>query len=187
MRVLHRMAASLPLLLCAAAGCTLRIAPPAPPSDPVTIQVCDYGAHLSLLLPTAASGGGVEYAYGWWEWFALNRDRWYHAMPLLVFPCRGTLGRREIPADGSVYVPGGMKLSVERAAADALRMRLDTEYTTGARDEVYNTLNGMFFVPHARLYWLGYNCNSAVADWLEAMGCKVSGCRTSGEIEAADR
>lgn len=162
----------------------MRATPPADVRDPVTIQVCDYGEHLSLLLPNPA-GGGNEYAYGWWEWFALNHDRWYDALPLLVFPGRGTLGRRDIPADGSVYTPSGPRFIVERTAAEALRNRLKQEFATGIEDEVYNSLNGMFFVPHARLYWLGFNCNTAVAEWLESAGCRVSGCRTAGEIVSA--
>lgn len=155
----------------------MRIAPPADVCDPVTIYVADYGYHAGLLLPSE-SGAFHEWAYGWWEWFALNRNQWYDALPLLLFPGRGALGQRTLPAadDGTPLLPSverRIALRVEREKAAALLARLRGAYAAAIATEVCNDALGLHLVHSRDLYWIGYNCNGAIAAWLEQLGCRV--------------
>jgi hypothetical protein len=160
-----------------ATGCAMRIAPPANPRDPVTVYIADYGYHASLLLPDEP-GVFQEWAYGWWEWFALNRNRWHDALTLLLFPGRGALGQRTLPTadDGTPLLPPverRLALRVEREKAAALLARLRAEYAAEVATEVYNDQLDLHLVHSRDPYWMGYNCNGAIAAWLERLGCRV--------------
>jgi len=167
-------------------GCAMRIAPPAVVDEPVEVFVIDYGYHSSLVLPDE-SGGAEEWAYGWWDWFALNNDAWYHALPLLACPGRGTLGRHEMrpPIDvqtlpARLNAISALALTVEKSLAGSLRAELRDEHEAARQRwglEVRNQRYGYVFVPSERLYWIGYTCNSAVAEWLDRLGCRVRGAR----------
>ena len=67
---------------------------PADPVAPVTVYITDYGYHRRLVLPTS-QGKFLQYAYGDWDYFALNRQNWNNAVAALLIPTQGTLGRRE--------------------------------------------------------------------------------------------
>lgn len=170
-------------------ACAMRIEPPANVQTPVPVIVADYGYHLSLILPSA-DGGSVEFAYGWWDWFALNHDRWYNALPLLVVPGQGALGTRTLPCPPTdrdvaqhVAAEGLYELKVEHEKAARVRDDLQAQYDSGKRTEVYNPVVRLNLVHHRRLYTLAYNCNSAVAGWLEALGARVSGARSFAAVE----
>ncbi|HCF27732.1 MAG TPA: hypothetical protein DEV81_11175 [Cyanobacteria bacterium UBA11049] len=70
------------------------IVPPANPTNSVTAYVIDQGYHSSLLLPDRESGY-IQYAYGDWNYFALNQQGWSDAAAALLIPTQGTLGRRK--------------------------------------------------------------------------------------------
>ncbi|MEP0845417.1 MAG: hypothetical protein HRF50_01190 [Phycisphaerae bacterium] len=177
------------LSACALPACAMRIEPPANPQDPVPVVVADYGYHLSLILPST-SGGSVEFAYGWWDWFALNHDRWYNALPLLLLPGKGALGTRTLPCPPSdrglkqhVAAEGWHELNVEREKAARVRDELQAQYDSARPTEVYNPVVGLYLVHHRRLYTLTHNCNSAVAEWLEALGARVSAGRSIANVD----
>ena len=115
------MARGMPLLavLVCMTACVTSIRPPAEPKDPVSVALIDYGYHASLALPTA-DGGCVEYAYGEWEWFALNNDAWYRVFPALCWPTRGALGRRALRFPPDVASEETLVFQVGRAEAAAL-------------------------------------------------------------------
>ncbi len=180
------------LMLAVPSGCGLRITPPVEPHEPTRVVLADYGAHLSLVLPRSERGC-VEYAYGWWDWFALNRDRWYHALPLLIAPGRGTLGRRELRGEASVEnvraqtgVHAVHELSVAERPVAALVAQLDREFEAGRGEELYNPKIELHMAPNPRLYWLHDNCNSAVARWLRQLGARVDGLALLAEVELRD-
>lgn len=174
-------------LLSLGAGCAMQVEPAVRVQEPVTVCVADYGYHLSLILPNE-HGGAEEFAYGWWEWFALNQDRWYNAIPLLLFPGRGALGTRtlqEPPSAVSVARRTGAQayeLRVERAAAERLLHELRRQYESQRQTEIYNPVVDLRLVHHRDLYWFHHNCNSAVANWLEQLGVRVGGDRMSADV-----
>ena len=166
------------LLLGIIAGCASTIRPPARPLDPVPVSVIDYGYHASLVLP-AEQGTSMEYAYGEWEWFALNNDAWYRVFPALCWPTRGALGRRALPrppdrAAEAVHAEGVLVFQVGRAEAAALLDRLNRRYASRTEEPVHNPAVGLTLVPDDASYCCFANCNTALADWLRELGCEVS-------------
>src|SRR5436189_530501 len=80
-------------------GCATRVVPPANPVNPVAVYITDYGRHSSILLPMG-DGHLVEYSYGDWEFYALNRYKWYIGATKLVLSDGSGLGRRILPNPG---------------------------------------------------------------------------------------
>ena len=164
----------------AATGCATTIRPPASPADPVAVALIDYGYHASLVLP-AGERTSVEFAYGEWEWFALNHDAWYRVFPALCWPTAGALGRRrlEVPADptalrAAIACEAALGFRVGRAEAEALRRRLEERFASRAETPIHNPLVGLTFVPDETSYCATVNCNTVLAGWLRELGCGVS-------------
>jgi hypothetical protein len=173
------------LLALSAGGCAMRIEPPGHVVQPATLYVLDYGMHSSVVLPCA--DGFVEFAYGHYDWFALNHDRWYHVPGVVLQPGRGTLGTRTLAAGENrepalPAVENAYPLVVEAARCERLREQLTSEFNTHAGEAIDNPTIGLRMTPHPRLYWHHYNCNTAVAQWLEQAGCRVTGWRQAAEF-----
>jgi hypothetical protein len=169
------MARGMPLLavLACMTACVTSIRPPAEPKDPVSVALIDYGYHASLALPTA-DGGCVEYAYGEWEWFALNNDAWYRVFPALCWPTQGALGRRALRFPPDVASEETLVFTVGRAEAGALLARLNARYAARPEEPVHNPAVGLTFVPDDASYCCFANCNTTLAGWLRELGCEVS-------------
>jgi len=150
----------------------------------VTVVVVDHGYHSSLLLP-APEGGSVEYAFGEWAWFALNRDAWYHAFSTLCWPNRGALGRRlhaappaQVARAGSLPCEEMLELEVERAKAGALQRRLEESFQGRIGTRVHNPLLGLDLVHGDDDYCFLVNCNHVLGRWLCELGCELGGTAT---------
>lgn len=52
------------------------------PIDPITIYITDFGYHSRLILPTR-QGRLLQYAYGDWDYFALNQQNWNNAIAII--------------------------------------------------------------------------------------------------------
>lgn len=169
-------------------GCAMTIRPPATTAEPATVFLADYLHHASLFLPND-DDTWCEYAYGEWEWFALNRESALDAVRISLFPSRGTLGRktwRHLTTADQVRLLGGFEavyeLTVDARRALELRQRLEAEFDRERATRVYNSEEQMEFVHYRNTYWLGWNCNNAVAEWLEVLGCEIRGPRTFAEF-----
>lgn len=163
-------------------GCAAIIRPPAHPRDPATVILVDYGYHSSLILPKG-DGSSAEYAYGQWEYFALNQDDLWHGILAITCPSQGTLGRRdlEVPADVSILKPlvgcrEMVPLVVSRPLAEALRARLEVRFRRHPETSVRNDQYGLTFAKDDETYICFHNCNHEVMTWLSELGCEVRGC-----------
>ena len=165
--------APLVFALGCATGCVTTIRPPERPADPVRVALIDYGYPASLALP-GPDGTSVEYAYGEWEWFALNNDAWYRVFPALCWPTQGALGRRALAFPPEVAAEEILIFTVGRAEAAALLDRLNRRYAARTEAPVYNPVVGLTFVPDDASYCCFANCNTTLADWLRELGCEVS-------------
>lgn len=183
------------LLAIALTGCTTIIHPPVAPEDPVSVVVADYGYHSSLLLPLP-DGGSMEYAFGEWDWFALNRDEWYRVCGTLCCPNQGALGRRRLSmaptravAEGALYCREAHEIRVARASADLLAKRLDDRFRKNLETRVYNPVLRLEFVHDEIDYCFFVNCNHVLARWLRELGCELDGsaCFSSFRVEAPQR
>lgn len=169
----------------------MRITPPAEVKDPVTVFIADYGMHGSLILPRD-DGQFREFAYGEYDWFALNHDQWYNAIPIILYPHKATLGTRMLAGPVTVEalqlqmpVESIFELRVEQAAAQAGLQQLESRYeqNKSIRGEIYNPAIGLNMVEDPKPYSMCNNCNIELAAWLEMIGCRVDGWRTDARFE----
>lgn len=166
--------------LVAGVGCATTIHPPVQLSNPVAVHLVDYGRHSCLMLPHE-DGGVMEYAYGEWQWYALNRQQPWDVLRALFVPTRGALGRRHHDLEsgavesGDIEIERAFVIHVEANAVRALRDELDRQWDTAASTVVVNPTTGLAFVYAEESYWLFNNCNPVTARWLESLGCEVRG------------
>lgn len=164
-------------------GCAYVVTPAATIESAATITLVDMGRHSEVVFPRD-DGSRTLYAFGEWEWFALDRTNPLRALNM-AGPSVGTLGRRNFVDDAEMkdWISNGeanWEIAVEAAKMKELRDELDAEYAKGEAIEVIDHLAfGLRFVPvntNEYLYLLvGNNCNDASARWLRAMGCRVTG------------
>lgn len=177
------------LLALLSPSCSSLVRPPSDPPEPTRVFVLYSARHRGLVLP-AAEGGWIEYAYGDRDWYALQRDRWYHVFDTVLWPTRATLGRRVLaPGPDGAPAAGGARLVPLHVAAERvhdLRRDLADRYEARRDEEIHNALHGIDFVPTEPGFWFGHNCNDEVGEWLEQLGCEVSGAliRTDLEVDS---
>ena len=161
-------------------GCQHVIKAPAAVSDPVRVFVVDYGRHASLALPEEDSSL-IEWSWGDWNWYALERTGPAEGLQALFASPRSTLSRRELaPAReaGELAARVGaekvLALDVERERARALQRHLVARWLR-RRQHAVRHRSGRVFVPDDAPYSLSNNSVHELARWLEALGAKVSG------------
>lgn len=194
----RKLTAATPLLvgctLAAAclAGCAYRVTPPPATLDDASVFILDYGYHASLLVPRGDERG-VEYAYGQWDWFALNQTQWWRALPTLLIPGRGAQGRQErsIPMrrealERALRIEAVYEVRVPRAAAEVLDAALDERFAA-APAPIRNEQTGMDMTLDPQAYSLLHHCNTRVARWLDALGCDVKGGGLEAEFQFLER
>lgn len=181
------------LAVAGLAGCTNTIYPPAQPAETRQMYLVDLGRHTRLAFGLP-DGEFVEYGYGEWRWYALMEDAWWRAPAVLLWPTRGTLGRREWrgpEAEARLLAEyAGLEVlplpAAERKVA-ALVAKLDREFRREADGLVRNYVYELDFVPHDRPYSLLNNSNHAVKEWLEQTGFDVRGSGMLARWRLAER
>lgn len=181
----------LPLILLLAGfslgGCQHVIEPPAAVSDPVRVLVIDYGRHASLALPKEDSGF-VEWSWGDWNWFALDRTGPVEGLQALFASRRSTLSRRELAAQNAdeltarVGAQELLSLNVERERVRALQGQLEARWLR-RRNEAVAHSSGRIFVPDHHRYSLINNSVHELVRWLKALGADVSGTGVTAKFE----
>jgi hypothetical protein len=166
------------------AGCSSVIIPPTGVREPASIAVLDHGRHSSLLLD-AGDGSMVRYAYGDWQWYALQQTGPIEASTAVLLRSKAALGRKRLPGPVSpdgvarnvrVGVEEAYFLEVETSAARDLIARLDGIFFASIDSRVVNEAYDLEFVPDPEPYtFFSHNSNSVVAEWLRALGCRVEG------------
>lgn len=154
------------------------IVPPIAPSDPVTVHVVESGLHARLVLPLGDHW--VQYSFGDWDYYARHRQDLYHAVKALVWPTPGALGWGEIESLDqfrAIVEPRGFRfLSFAASAAQTSQLIADLgdrfEQQT-AVGHVFNPKTNLTLAQDERAYALWHNSNHELAQWLEALGCRV--------------
>jgi hypothetical protein len=173
-----------PLLAVASCltGCTCSITPPPDPADPVSVFVLDYGRHSSLGLAATDDQTLVEYAYGDWNWFALDKTEWYDVFPTLFWPTQGALGRRALRSETSAEALQSslgceevLEIPVGGDDARALATKLDRQFESRLETQHYQPLYDLDFVHTDGSFHVFHNCNHVMTGWLREMGCRVRG------------
>ena len=163
-------------------GCRTTVVPPPMPADPVAVFIVDYGRHSSLLLRDAGEPPVVEYVYGDWAWFALDRTSWYDVFPTVLWPTQGAIGMRrlhDVPTveslEATLSCEQILEITVSEQASRDLALALRAEYVAHIDSQHYQPLYDLTFVHSDDDYWLLNNCNHHVAAWLRELGCTVKG------------
>ncbi len=169
-------------------GCQHVIKPPATVSDPVRVFVVDYGRHASLALPKEDSGL-VEWSWGDWNWFALDRTGPVDGLQALFASPRSTLSRRELAAaqnadelTARVGAQELLSLNVERERVRALQRHLEARWLRRRKEAVAHS-SGRIFVPDDKRYSLFNNSVHELVRWLEALGADVAGTGVTAKFE----
>jgi hypothetical protein len=173
------------LVMLSTTGCATQLIPPdrASLKEPVDVYLLDLGRTPSLVVPDPQGGGMTRYAYGNWNWYALQHRGVLDGLAALFLPTRGALGRQELPgvttaADVRRQGPGTENfytLTVEREAVLRLRAEMDEIFKQNRHTRVVNTLDKLEFVHHPRRYCAFSNSNHAVAGWLRQLGVRTKG------------
>lgn len=178
--MLKRLAVT--MLLFLAGGCAATVYPRPQPAQPTAVYLADYGIHSSLLLPVAERRY-VEYAYGDWNFAALNHCWPQDALGALLISFQSALGRRfiDVPpgqAEPHPVHPVPHRIQVVYASqADVERLvrELDQRYCRDRSDCRHNPENNMDYVKDNQHYWIAHNCNHLTAQCLRELGCDVRG------------
>lgn len=178
---------ALPIVVAGAAlalplACTTVVRLPAKPSEIAPVFLIHEAKTSSLALPQPG-GRFVRYAYGDWNWYALQNQSVWDGFAALFWPTPGTLGRAVIEsaatADGMRRALGGAVevylLEVERSASDRLLARLDEAHDRARQTGPVVQSYGLTFVRDPQRYTYFNNSNHRTAAWLRELGCEVRG------------
>ena len=172
-------------------GCATQIVPPPRPANPVAVYVTDYGRHSSILLPMG-DGHLMEYSYGDWEFYALNKYKWYIGATKLILSDGSGLGRRILPHPGDdealqKYINSKrlLRIEIEQSRVLELLAELDHRYNERLETMVFNNYSHAYFVKDDAHYGLFHTCNAETAGWLRKLGCKVEGLAVISNFEVA--
>jgi hypothetical protein len=177
--------------LTGTSGCTNTIHPPTSPSDAVPVYVTNYGKHSSVVLPLK-EGGYVEWGFGDWNWFALNKTSPLDAIRALFFSPQATLSRRVMWPQATdedlrhnLSANSLIRIEVSEDRVEQLMRQLDARYARHGDTQVYSTLSYMEHVKDPEHYWLFNNCNHFTAQWLRDLGCRVDGTGVTSDFRLA--
>jgi hypothetical protein len=155
----------------------------------VAVYVTDYGRHSSVLLPMG-DGHLVEYSYGDWEYYALNKYKWYIGASKLVYSHGSGLGRRLVPHPGDdlelrkqIGSKRLLRLDIEQSRVRELLAELDLRYYERIETLIFNDYGKAYFVKDAARYGLFHTCNAETAGWLRKLGCEVDGLAVISNFE----
>ncbi|MFW5969468.1 MAG: hypothetical protein ACOCP9_02410 [Halofilum sp. (in: g-proteobacteria)] len=161
-------------------ACTNTVIPPAEPADPATAFLLDHGRHASLILESAE--GMTRYAWGDWDYYALNRTGPFRASGTLFGANQAGLGRKRLPGPArrapvrrqvAVPIEALWRIDVPGQRARRLHERLDRRFRAERATLTANPLYDLEFVQDARPYNVAGNSNHRVGAWLRALGCEV--------------
>lgn len=167
------------------------IIPPAAPANPVIVHVAESGLHAHLVMPLGDRW--VQYEFGDWHYFALERRTVFRGVLALLFPTPGALGRREITALEPLqarWEQAGYRLlnfEVSAAAVTRLQRSLNDRFEAAAQQQVvYNRQLNVNLVQYGQSYSLLHNSNHELAEWLQALNCQVESLSLWSEFRLAD-
>lgn len=156
------------------------IIPPTAPAAPVTVYVVDYGYHSRLVLPDG-KGKLMQYAYGDWRYFALDRQNLGNGIAALLYPTQGAIGRRQFnnlaEFQRQLERDRDTLLGFEVAEVKAARLLklLDRSFRQNLPMQVKNPRNHLTFVPDDQDYIMFHNSNHELVTWLKNLDCRVKG------------
>lgn len=164
-------------------GCTTTVQLPVSikgKNDKVYLIQYETWGHHSLAF--YREGKLIEFTYGDWELFALNKRDGWTAWVNLTFPTQGALGKKVVPwIQGKPICPlfhqcqKVVSIFVPKQNANVVFKDLMNKYNKNLSSEVFNKTEKTHFVYYKKSYWGFHNCNHELVEWLENLDIKVSG------------
>jgi hypothetical protein len=163
-------------------ACTTVVRLPTAPRQVVPAFLIHEAKTSSVALPLP-DRRFVRYAYGDWNWYALQHQSAFDGLAASLWPTPGALGRAvidtEATADAMRRALGGAVdvylLEVDRSASDRLLARLEDAHESARRVGPVVQSYGLTFVPDPQKYTYFNNSNHRTAAWLRELGCDVRG------------
>lgn len=161
-------------------ACTNTVVPPAEPARPVAAFLLDHGRHASLVLERG--DGMTRYAWGDWDYYALNRTGPFRASGTLFGTNQAGLGRKRLPGPAeqarvrrqvAVPIEAMWRIDVPGDRAHRLQERLDRRFLDERETLIANPLYDLEFVHDPKPYNVTSNSNHRVGDWLRELGSEV--------------
>ncbi len=167
------------LLTCSCAT-TLKLPTKTENAEKVYLLKYSTWGHHSLAFHKA--GKLIEYTYGDWEVFALDkRDAWT-AWKNITFHTQGALGRKIVTINRGDWICNKfigcedvVPFYAPENKVNTLFADLQDQYSNRLETEVFNSAAEIFFVKDERPYWAFHNCNHQLVEWLEFLGGEISG------------
>jgi hypothetical protein len=186
------------LLALAGASCASLVTAPSGVADPVSVFVLKEALHTGLVLPPTPDAAGspehyVEFGFGDWAFYALGDDGASGAVPAVLWPTRGALGRRSFAVSDDAALLREVAWAdltpvvVSRARAAALRRELQEAFDGARKQVIVDRRSGVKFVPSDQGYWWPNTCADVAAGWLEELGCEVAWAPVRASLYVAPR
>jgi len=156
------------------------IIPPADVEEAIAVYIIKLSLHPELVLPHP-DGGLMRYAYGDWNYFALNHQGLKDGLTALFLPTPGTLGRLkfsnfdELQRMVKEQNANLLTLQVSQAKAFKLAYSLDERFVSNIATRIQNPQTGLFLVQDEQDYTILHNSNHELVVWLKQLGCQVEG------------
>ncbi|HLP90777.1 MAG TPA: DUF2459 domain-containing protein [Nostocaceae cyanobacterium] len=156
------------------------IIPPNQKAQETPIYILDLGWHPELILPNNQNTFTL-YAYGDWNYFALNNQNLSDGLAALFIPTLGTLGKRtfnnleEIQKITTQRNYTLLTVKVPQNKVSALIQQLERRFNQNIHTTIYNQKTGLTLVQDEKKYTILHNSNHELIEWLEELGCQVKG------------
>jgi hypothetical protein len=148
--------------------------PPERSSDDVEVLLVDEAWHKGLVL-RSTDGALVEWGFGAYGWYALERNEWYHVLGTVLWPVGGTLSRRAWSPEerGRRAAEDVHAFHAPRARVEALARALQAEFDAASGAPHWSEPQQTHFARSDTSYWMFHDCHDQTAEWLEGLGCTV--------------
>lgn len=170
------------LLLSMSMGCSTAFKLPETEGELEEVFLLSYSTWGHHSLAFYKDSTLVEFTYGDWDLFALNRRDAWTAWKNMTFYTQGALGRKVVTwTPGTPLCPlfkeckNAKSFFAPSSKINKLYNRLQDAYRKQEATEVFNDVAQLYFVKYDVSYWGFHNCNHELADWLEELGAEISG------------
>jgi hypothetical protein len=162
-------------------SCSWTITPPPPATEPKVVFVSDYGKHTRVALQTGPHEL-TEYGFGDWHFYAKGDKGLASGIKAIATPTGSALARRTLPftRDAAEFVATAgarrsERMEIEAALVNQLARALKARHQQNSSTAIHSEETGFTYVRDDLPYHLFQNSNHQAADWLEQLGCTISG------------
>ena len=155
---------------------------PEPVEEVETVYLLQYSTWGHHSLAFYRDGQLIEFTYGDWALFALDKRDLLTAISHMLLPTMGALGRKSVPWQPGQDIPPlfvdcikAKPFEADKSQVQFLFNELTQAFEKQADQKVFHQVDAMWFVPYPVYYGLWNNCNHELAKWLIRLGGKVSG------------